>query len=230
MRVFTAIMIQDKYKSWRELLRALLRTRLKESFKIANRITSPIRVVKFHDKNKVYYSGQESQKAWNNPIYTEHLHIFPNKSFFQVIFNRVASRKQKQTSIDDKVKKRLRYAFGTLFYSVYTSPIAKYILDSTYQLGFVIAQSYMLTVVFEIKESLSLIEWVLCGLSGTNLFKDVMSCLWYEETRWKHRVQRYYTANKWLMVSSVSSLTFIFGTCIIMRWTFVLDVHIRSQK
>ncbi|XP_075264366.1 transient receptor potential cation channel subfamily M member 5-like isoform X2 [Convolutriloba macropyga] len=132
----------------------------------------------------------------------------------QVIFDRVASRKQKLKSIDPKVKRRLRLALGTLFYSVYTSPITKYIIDTTYQLLFVIAQSYMLTVVYEIQEPLSRIEKILFLLSVTNLFKDWVSCARFEEAHWRHRVQRYYSANKWLIKSTLSSLFFILAITI----------------
>ena len=84
--------------------------------------------------------------------YSLPIHFLEGFFLFQVIFDRVASRKQKLKSIDPKVKRRLRLALGTLFYSVYTSPITKYIIDTTYQLLFVIAQSYMLTVVYEIQD------------------------------------------------------------------------------
>ena len=43
------------------------------------------------------------------------------------------------------------------------------------------------------------------------LFKDIVSCLYYEETRLQARIQRFYLSNKWHIISTVNSLLFIFG-------------------
>ncbi|XP_075249941.1 transient receptor potential cation channel subfamily M member 3-like isoform X2 [Convolutriloba macropyga] len=124
----------------------------------------------------------------------------------QVMCDRVSNRRQKQKSVEPTVKKQLRYSFGILFLSVYTSPISKYFVDTTFQILLVFAQSYMLTVVFDIQKNVSTLEWVLLGVSVSNLLKEVISCVWYEETRWRHRVRRYFMTNKWRIITTLGNL------------------------
>ncbi|XP_063714098.1 transient receptor potential cation channel subfamily M member 1-like isoform X1 [Symsagittifera roscoffensis] len=114
--------------------------------------------------------------------------------------------------INKKEMRQLKRQVGLMFSSVYASPVVIYILDSIYTLGIVVAQSYMLTVVFQLREEVSMIEWVLLGLMVLRLFKDIVSCLYYEETRLQARIQRFYLSNKWHIISTVNSLLFIFAT------------------
>ncbi|XP_063718111.1 transient receptor potential cation channel subfamily M member 8-like isoform X3 [Symsagittifera roscoffensis] len=131
----------------------------------------------------------------------------------QMVRDRSNSKKRSH-NLDppERVKRQLQRQIGLMFYSVYTSPVVKYIIDTIYTLGIVIAQSYMLTVVFQLREKVSLIEWILLGLNVSNLFKDIVSCLYYDKTRRTARVQQFYMSNKWLIVSTITSVTFIFAT------------------
>ena len=90
----------------------------------------------------------------------------------QMVRDRSNSKKRSH-NLDppERVKRQLQRQIGLMFYSVYTSPVVKYIIDTIYTLGIVIAQSYMLTVVFQLREKVSLIEWILLGLNVSNLFK-----------------------------------------------------------
>ena len=112
-----------------------------------------------------------------------------------------------------KVAKSQKFKIGVflLIRSIYSTPLCKCILDTTYNLMFVVLQSYMLLVTFKSFEGVSDLEWTLFALMVCSTFKSLVLIVFYESLPWQDRLWFYLASNKWYFISMGNSLVFIFG-------------------
>ena len=112
-----------------------------------------------------------------------------------------------------KLKKSRQFRIGTtvLLRSIYSAPVSKCILDTSYNLIFLLLQSYMLLVTLKTSSGVSDLEWALFVLMLCGTFKSLVLLTFYETLPWQDRLRFYLYSNKWFFISLGNTIVFIFG-------------------